>query len=137
MKVSTDWPPNIKEIREAFDLEGLEVVFTYGDTIYNPFKGIISPHLHDHEETHMRQQQAYEGGAAAWWKRYLKDPEFRVSQELEAYGRQYRTYCKTVKERNYCALFLHELAKDFSGPMYGNCISTGEAQAAIRKSSHG
>ena len=107
-------------------------MFAYGHLLYTMFDGPIEDHLMAHEETHERQQVAY-GGVEAWWNRYIKDPVFRLEQEIEAYREQYRFIKKTIKDRNAVARFLHSVAIDLAGPMYGNITSYAEASTAISK----
>ena len=79
MKIIRDYPPNIEAIRAEFELNP-RVVFTYGETIYNPGGGKITDDLMVHEETHAKQQGDDPG---AWWDRYLVDVDFRLNQEVE------------------------------------------------------
>lgn len=139
MKVVTGTPPNYKEILKVFpQLEkDKRVVFCYGDTIYAPggARG-ITPDLEAHEAVHMRQQvYGWLGtGPKRWWKKYLKDPKFRLEQELEAYRAQYQFYKEVVSDdRNKVNALLLKIAGHLSGPIYGNLISTSEAVKLIKK----
>lgn len=132
MKIVPGFPPNIEEIRRAFDIEGRQIVFAYGNFLYNPTGLIIPDHLMAHEETHERQQVAL-GSIDAWWRRYLHEPAFRLEQEIEAYREQYRYVKRNVKDRNAVARFLHAIAIDLAGPIYGNITSYAEASSAISK----
>lgn len=127
MKIIEQYPPNYKEIEKAFNLGGITPVFTYGNYIYNPHKCIITLDLGEHERTHSRQQKE---APELWWDKYLKDPEFRLSQELEAYRNQFRFYKTAVKG---WMPFLKRIAGDLSGRMYGNIISYQDAFNAILK----
>jgi len=131
INISPENPPhNIRELCEAtFDLEGKDVVFTFGDTVYNVHTdldyGLIA-----HEATHTRQQ----GDAPVeWWDNYLHDKEFRYSQEAEAYRAQYYEYMKQTKDREKLFQVLHKLANDLSGPMYGWVCTLQEAMKIIKK----
>lgn len=136
MQVSFEKPPVWEEANKLFKLDGRTgVVFTYGDTIYNPWKVNIPQDLIEHEKTHAKQQNWSTDEAKIWWEKYIADPEFRIQQEVEAYGRQYRFLCKTNKDRNKRARILWELAEMCSGPLYGNAVSFNEAMNRIRKSS--
>jgi hypothetical protein len=117
------YPPNIDDIKKVFPI-GENVIFTYGNTIYNPGRGNIDLALMAHEQTHSIQQG---DKVKEWWERYLKDKEFRLSQELQAYQVQYRYYCKAIKDRNQRYRFLNRLAGDLSSEIYGNIISRSEA----------
>lgn len=134
MKVTTEKPPIYDEANALFKLEEnkINAVFTYGDTIHNPFGVALDAGLIRHEETHMEQQEGNGDVAAIWWKRYIQDPEFRIDMEAEAYGAQYKLYCQQQKDRNKRARYLHEIAGYLAGPMYGKMISHVDAMKRIR-----
>ena len=127
MKISKDYPPNIDEIKKVLT-PSPGAVFTYGDTLYNPSNGIIDDPLMAHEEIHSLRQGK---DPAGWWERYLKEPSFRLSEELRAYQEQYQVYLLEGHERNKIAMFSYQLAKDLAGPMYGNVITVLEARQKI------
>ena len=129
MKIVVDFPPNIEAIRKTFDLSGHEV-FCYGDTIYNPGGFELIPALIAHEEVHERQQ---ESGAEWWWARYLKDPVFRLEQELAAHRVEYRVLCEQTKDRNKRAMLLAHVAGKLASPTYGGIVSRVKAMGMIRK----
>lgn len=126
-------PPNILEIKAVFPIDE-HTVFTYGDTLYNPGGWDISENLLVHEKVHQRQQGKDPEG---WWEKYMVDEHFRLSQEIEAYRKQYQAFRKSLGQ--YSVLeknrrqneFLERIAKDLSGPLYGNIISFEEAVAKI------
>ena len=128
MKVIYEYPPNIEKIKKVLSIPESGVVFTYGDTIYNPSKGTIDELLEKHEEVHMKQQTDPE----EWWSRYLTDITFRASQELEAYRAQYKEAKKVIKDRNILFKYLKLLAKDFSSEQYGNPMSFEQAIKEIQ-----
>lgn len=134
MKISIGQPPIWDEASKLFNLEalGLVTVFTFGDTLYNPYGARLSRDLIAHEEEHARQQKHDDECAKAWWRRYIDDPAFRIDQEAQAYRVQYKCICSIVKDRNMRARHLHEIATIFSGPMYGNIIKYAEAQILIK-----
>lgn len=105
--------------------------WTYGDTIYNPGSLNIGPDIIAHEETHMRQQEAYEGGKDAWWKEYLANARFRLEQEAEAYGNQYKFFCEKRKDRNARAKYLEQISGSFAGPLYQLALNRQQARAMI------
>ena len=131
MKIIQAYPPNIKEIREHFDIIGRsDVVFTYGDVLFNPGGGDIRKDLMVHEETHSKQQQKL--GSEKWWKKYFEDPKFRLEMELEAYGNQLKTYRENNK-RNLSKVMMYNiaLAQDLSSSVYGNIIDLEKAKTLI------
>lgn len=131
MKIVEAWPPNIEKIRAALDISKVQPVFTYGDTMYNPYGHPIDPALHAHEETHVRQQEAA-GGPEKWWERYLADPDFRAAQEIAAYRAHLRGLRKLTKDRNYLARVVNDWASTLAGAMYGGCVPYAEALRRIR-----
>lgn len=128
MNIRYEYPPNIEKIRAAFTLHK-GIVFTYGDTIYNPDGGDINEPLMRHEELHTKQQG---DDPEAWWDRYLIDAQWRATQELAAYRVQYKAVRKLYLDRNYRHKYLTKLASDLSGAMYGNCMSFSAAMKAIK-----
>jgi hypothetical protein len=134
MKISFSNPPNYDDIVKTFDIpKDRPTFFTYGDTCYNPSKVGIPKDLIVHETVHMEQQGANDQTAKKWWAKYLKDPEFRLSQEAEAYAKQYHFICKTLKDRNSRSILLWEIATILSGPLYGKAIDKTSAVALLRK----
>lgn len=130
MKVEVDYPPNYEAICAVFPevrrMKG--VVFTYGPIIFNPSGQEITPDLMHHEQTHTIQQGS---DPALWWENYLKDGEFRLAQELEAYQVQYN-FARQNWHRTHRKNLLFRIAKDLSGPMYGKMISKQEALKLIK-----
>lgn len=127
MKIVQDFPPNIREIAKKFKITP-ETVFAYGDTLYNPLGHPISPDLMIHEETHEIQQQAY--GVQQWWAMYLENPAFRLTQEVEAYRKQYE-FLKTVLNRKGRLGALNQIAEQLSSELYGNICTKKEAKEYI------
>lgn len=125
-------PPNWLEIVERFPIvkeHSMNVVFTYAPHIYIPGGMEITPDVWMHENVHLKQQE--ELGVRVWWECYLKDDQFRLDQELEAYGLQLAMFNGAPgKVREY---HKDRLAMDLSSAMYGNIISFGEAASKIRR----
>ncbi len=130
MKISTEFPPNYEVLKAKFN-PGKSAIFTYGDTIYNPSGGVLTPELLAHEAVHIRQQAE---GVEAWWVRYMEDAQFRLEQELEAHRIEYQAFCARVKDRNKRAVFLSQIATRLASPMYGRVITSREASRLIARS---
>ena len=132
MKIVEEYPPNFEQICEAIpavrDLDG--IVFTYGDTIYNPSKSEIEDHLELHESVHEAQQSKI--GVDEWWDKYLTDTKFRLEQELQAYHAQYKFVFKVYGRAN-AQMLLKDVAKDLSGAMYGDILNYKQARKEIMK----
>ncbi len=105
-------------------------IFAYGGIIYNPGGGHIGPELIAHEEIHFTQQGS---DPAGWWDKYLKEPEFRLEQELEAHIEEYRVFCRLNRDRNRRSVFLHTISHRLAAPMYGGLLTAREASAKISK----
>lgn len=132
MRILHTKPPCYEQAAALFKLKETDpVFFTYGDAIYNPAGVILTPDLLVHEETHGDQQEHHPDVANIWWQRYLHDPEFRVEQEAEAYGAQYRWICRQKKDRNARARCLHIFATALAGSLYGKVIAYNDAREKI------
>ena len=130
MKIVERFPPIIDKIVAALgDYPEAKPIYCYGDTIYNPYKRIITPDIEIHEQVHSRQQGDYPD---VWIEQYLTDPEFRLQAEIEAYGTQY-LYAKEHGVRGNMLQWLKEkLATELSGETYGNLVSYHKAESLIR-----
>lgn len=136
MKIVKSYPPNIDAIKKVFEVRDT-TVFAYGDTLYNPGGWKIGEDLIAHEMVHQKQQGA---NPALWWERYIAEPEFRLSQELPAYRRQFQVFRKSLGQYSFLEKnkrqnqFLSRVAGDLSSPLYGNIITYNEAFREIGKS---
>lgn len=133
MQVVRNYPPNFTEISKTFNIRGRAVVFTYGQTIYNPHGGAIADHLEVHESVHGRQQG---DDPKAWWYRYLREPKFRIEQEVEAYAYQYAFVRDQEWGDETLQVFLEAISSDLSSPIYGKVVTFQEAEQMIKKESH-
>lgn len=132
MIIYSDYPPNYEEICKAFPSvrDNMNIVFTWGNKLYIPNGNKwISKDLEVHENYHCQRQAEY-GGPEKWWETYLKDPEFRRTEELGAYQRQYKRFRKTASRASR-SLFLTRIATDLSSGMYGDVYTLEEAKKAI------
>ena len=130
MKTTTAFPPNYRDIVDHLgDVSKARPLFCYGDTIYNPFKREITKDFEHHEYIHSIQQGE---NPEVWYYKYLRDPAFRLQQELEAYGEQYRLAILNKAPpqiRDWC---LETLARELSNEAYGNLLTFNEAKSKIR-----
>jgi len=134
IKVSNKRPPEwiLKKANEMFDVVFESgVVFTYDDEIFT-YSGEISEDLYIHELHHCAQQYKY-GSVEEWWKKYFDNVEFRLTQELECYRKQYRWIKENLKNREEINRLLFHYAKCLSGKMYGNLITMNEALKLIKQ----
>lgn len=133
MKILNEKPPEwiMTGCLSQFRVNVERTFWAYGDTIYNPGGIVIRPDILAHEEQHGVQQAAHEGGKDGWWKQYLSDPRFRLEQEADAYGVQYKWFCKRYKDRNERNRFLLMISAQLSGPLYQVAVSHIQARAMI------
>lgn len=127
VEVKNEFPPVYDNLCAAFEIKP-NVYFTYGNAIYNPFNLPLPKEIVEHEKIHMKQQI---DSPDLWWGKFLRDPEFRLSQEAPAYGRQYQVACERIKDRNQRFKYLRQLATSMSGPLYKNMVSHEEAMRLI------
>jgi hypothetical protein len=129
MKISNERPPLFEAILAAFPgAEAMKPVFCYGDIIYNPFGTRVGLDLIEHEKVHSYQQGA---DPKKWWIQYINDPEFRLTQEIEAYGTQYAFIKQNVKDREAVYWALTQISKALASEMYGISITPSKAQALV------
>lgn len=140
------FPPNWDIIRAALPHANETHTFCYGHTIYVPDGHDLLPDIVYHEQIHMRQQGSDPQG---WWIRYCTNERFRLSQELEAYGEQYRLVKDRLNEEadrlahegkrlgagknNLLKWSLERMARALSGEAYGSLLSLPEAESKIRR----
>ena len=135
VRIIYDYPPVWGSVCKTFQIIPRNVIFAYGDCIYNPDQIDLPDYLVEHEKVHFGQQGHTQEGAALWWGKFLRDPEFRVSQEVEAYGKQYRVMCSQTNDRERRVKILYSLAASLSGPLYNKAITQAEAMRLIKLSS--
>lgn len=129
MKVIIAYPPLYDRIKKKFDVEGKQVFFCWGDTIYNPSGVDIPPQIHVHERRHSHQQSS---DPESWWLKYIDDVDFRLNQEIDAhrdelqfvlsnprYSRRDRRAAKITIPSRLC------------GPLYGGQIPMREAKRIL------
>lgn len=132
MKVERAYPPNFPAILEKFpEAKDKGVIFTYGDTIYNPWGGLIPDWIVAHEEVHSTRQGLSKEEVEAWWDRYLADEQFRFEEELLAHKVEYKTFCEKVKDRERRSRQLHRIAMRLAGPLYGRMIPYMSAKRVV------
>lgn len=135
MQIKNTFPPNWNEIKKVFPkAEEQQAVFTFGETLHNPFKAEITRDLEIHEAVHSKQQGK---DPQEWWDRYCKEPEFRVEEETIAYGTQlYYLKNTKVKDRylpsRVIEWYIDKIAQTLSGKLYGECITYNKAKTRLR-----
>lgn len=126
-KIVIKFPPNYADIKDYLNPPAPSI-YAYDNVIYNPSERQIYEDEEIHEQVHFKQQGKQ---PKIWWNKYLRDKDFRLSQELEAYATQYQflknvTTAKDLKEA--LREMAHALAND-----YGLDIDYGRAEKLIKK----
>lgn len=129
--VADMWEEN--GVKES-DLNKNDLVFAYFDGIY--MARPIPTDLFVHESVHLVRQGDLKNETMAknWWIRYCEDDQFRYDEEIIAYREQYQFILNKVGGNRPLA-FKHaqRLARDLSGPSYGNICSYEKALLEIVK----
>ena len=128
MKIVEGYPPNIYVIRETLNPPA-NVLFCYGDTIYNPGGIEVTPSLIAHETVHSERQGDQPG---PWWHAYLRDSRHRMKEEILAHMAEYTEILSTNPNRAARRRHLSHIAHRLAGPLYGRLISLSEAKAAVK-----
>lgn len=127
IQFSKEKPEIYQTLHDKFGVEWENgIIITYGDTVY--CKNPLRPDLVIHETIHCYQQ---EKDPKAWWDKYLEDPKFRLSQEVEAYKAQIKFIKDVVKDREKRFKMIHMLRVDLSGPTYGNICTYNETRELL------
>lgn len=128
MNVSYSFPPNFPEVVAAFPAAKQKgVVFTYGDTVYNPSKVDICKSLMAHEEVHAKRQT----NPVVWWDLYIRDAKFRFKEEALAHQREYQVATEGLG-RPLRRRTLASIAKRLCSPLYGGLLGFEEAKRIVQ-----
>lgn len=109
-------PPVWDLVHAHFPVNDKETYYTYGNTLFNPAGIRLPVTIIEHESMHMKQQRTL--GPDEWWRLYVSNELFRFKQEMEAYGRQYYSFCKQEHDRNKQVRYLFEIVRAIKDPMY-------------------
>jgi hypothetical protein len=132
MKIVAARPPNFDAIAAVFpEARQRGVIFTFGDTLYNPAGGYVSAWLKAHEGVHYSRQTNHPPAIEQWWKRYLEDPEFRLAEEIPAHRAEWKAFASVHKDRNQRAAMLQSIARRLASPLYGELITFTKAKKEI------
>lgn len=129
IEIRKGWPPNIEKIRAVLPVSESNI-FAFGGKIYNPSGGELTSPLIEHEKVHFRQQGWF---PRLWWWRFLRDPVFRLQQELEAHRAEYREFCRWEGNKRIRFQYLQGLGARMAAPMYGGMITAPAAMKEISR----
>lgn len=142
MRIIRAFPPNFREISEHFPIRGRQgLLYSWGDTIYNPSGVVIPPWLIEHEEVHGRRQMggimpifaepANTQKVRIWWDQYLHDKQFRLREELLAHRAEFASFQKQAVSFKDSDLYLDTISERLSSSLYGNMVTQREARDLI------
>lgn len=129
MRIVDDWPPLIDEIDAAFNVRrpNPNVIFAWAEgdenLIYAPGGQTVSFALRAHELVHCDRQRRHPGGTIGWWREYIKDPEFRLYEEVRAHHAEYTYMVNENPNRKARRRALAIVATRLSSPLYGRLMS--------------
>ncbi len=110
------------QIDRKFHLAGKPVIFAWGDRIYNPARIDIPGQLLAHEAVHGQRQG---NDVRGWWKRYIKDAEFRLAEEIPAHVAEYQWLVLHAAKNGQLHMrqrkrwLLRQTADRLANPIYG------------------
>lgn len=107
------------------------VIFTWGDTIYNPSGITVSNELKAHEGVHFSRQTNHTPAIEGWWRRYIADVEFRLAEELPAHRAEYQAFRNRVRCFRSRISFVTALSARLASPLYGSLITPAKARSLI------
>lgn len=129
VRIEVARPPNFEKIAAVFPMAHRpDIIFAYGNIIFNPSGHDISPSLIAHELTHCDRQ---EGNPEPWWDTYLISPKFRFDEELAAHQVEFFFASKNAN-RALRRRQLHFIAARLSSPLYGKLCSFMTARDLIK-----
>lgn len=115
--------PLLKEYSQYFDITP-RTIFAWNNAIYTNYA--LPNDLLIHERTHLEQQKRE--GLEHWVKNYLKDPKYRLRQEIEAYKHQ----LSTVRDRELRNKIRLESIDNLCSSLYGNILTREKAQLIFK-----
>ena len=106
------------------------IVYSWGDTIYNPDDVKIVNEIMAHEVEHGRRQRRYRS-IEFWWEMYIASPSFRLDEEIGAHIAEYQTRLSQAVSRQERRAALKITAQRLAAPLYGHLITVAQAKKVI------
>ncbi len=133
MRIVIARPPMFDEIDAAFGIADEQVIFAWGEIIYNPSAIVIPQFLMVHERVHGRRQGH---SITDWWRKYIEDTEFRLDEEIPAHIAECRERIGGHSNRNIRRARISQTALRLASPIYGRMITVAKARKIISKGLH-
>jgi len=138
MKIIRAYPPIYSTLVTHFPIKGKQnILYAWGDTIFNPSGHPVPQWLHDHEAVHGQRQLAIAAAAPfsapiyRWWDQYIMDTQFRLSEEILAHRAEWKSFVKHNLTLGKQEDYLRGMVERLSGPLYGKVISPKAALQEI------
>ena len=126
-------PPLYSHIVEAFGVRpGDGVIYSWGDTVYNPDGVPIPPQVLAHEAVHGERQGTSTVAIVQWWKRYIESPRFRLAEEIPAHQAELKWWLEYGNRAERRAA-VKVVAKRLASPLYGRLVGRSAAEAMLRE----
>lgn len=129
MKIVIAKPPMFEEIDAKFKIADKDVIFAWGDRIFNPKNLTLPPAIIAHECVHGERQGR---DVEFWWRRYIEDEKFRLDEEVLAHRAEYLSLVNQFGgDRNTRRRALAHVGLKLCHPIYGRMVSLSEAKKLI------
>ena len=126
-----EFPPIYAEIAAVFRLhEYRDIVFSFGPQLYNPYGISVQGDIIAHEAVHGARQGDNPQDTLDWWQRYMKDPAFRLSEEIYAHRAEYR-WLREHGDRHQRRGAGKRVATKLASPLYGKLLSVAMARKIL------
>lgn len=128
-------PPMIDLIDAKFHTRDKNVIFAWGDVIYNPRSVRLTVPLIVHERVHGDRQKKI--GIREWWQKYLDSPEFRLEEEVLAHRAEMAAHLRILGDnRTNRRKVLAVMAMRLRMPLYQYELSVSESKSRLTGDSH-
>lgn len=128
-QIIKDFPPNYEEVRKAFPaIKGRNILFSWGDKLYNPGGILVPRFIRVHEAAHGARQK---GDVEGWWRRYIDDPDFLLEEELIAHSVEQEYRLKHAFNRRERRAILKQTAERLASRIYGPVVSKKKARKLL------
>lgn len=128
MSILISEPPIYDRLVEKFNVSmdnGL--IIAYYPNIHCRFE--IPELKRIHESIHLARQK--DMGVEFWWDLYLSNEQFRLEEELLAYGAEIKAIRELDIDRNNRRFLLNEIYTNLSSSMYGNLLTKEQAKEIL------
>lgn len=130
MKIIKHLPWWFRFIKKKFPaIDEARVILAFGDRAYS--NAVVMEDKAAHEMVHHKQQRHSKLYAIWWWVKYMRNPHFRLAQELEAYRAEWRWIQANNPDKHQNFRYLDAMARDLSSGFYGKIIFYYDAKTLI------